>query len=58
MNPRITDNDNGAIHVTHAGEELRGYTYTGEADRRQKMLLAREYVEGWCDGHEAPAEGE
>lgn len=54
MNPRVTDNDNGTIRVTRAGEVLRAYDYEGEADRRHKMLLAREYVEGWCDGRDAP----
>jgi hypothetical protein len=50
MNPRVTDNDTGEISVTLAGKELRGWIYANDGERRQKMLQAREYVEGWCDG--------
>lgn len=52
MNPRVTDNDRGEIAVTHAGKELRGWSYANEDERRAKMLMAREYVEGWCDGRD------
>jgi hypothetical protein len=48
--PRVTDNDQGVITVTLAGEELRGWSYASDDQRRAKMLLAREYVEGWYDG--------
>lgn len=51
--PRVTDNDAGEITVTLNGEELRGWSYKDDAERRTKMLLAREYVEGWCDGRGA-----
>ncbi len=47
--PRVTDNDKGEITVTLNGRELRGWSYTDEFERRQKMMQAREYVEGWCD---------
>lgn len=50
MNPKVTDNDKGEINVTLYGQELRGWSYSGDEERRQKMLQAREYVEGWCDG--------
>lgn len=53
MNPRVTDNDEGEITVTHGGKELRGWSYANDDERRAKMLMAREYVEGWCDGREA-----
>lgn len=52
MNPRVTDNDAGEITVALEGRELRGWSYANDGERRQKMLLAREYVEGWGDGRE------
>lgn len=52
-NPKVTDNDHGEISVTLNGRELRGWSYENDEQRRTKMLLAREYVEGWCDGREA-----
>jgi hypothetical protein len=51
--PRVSDNDSGEISVTFNGKELRGWNYKDDAERRAKMLGAREYVEGWCDGREA-----
>ena len=51
-NPRVTDDDKGNIFVTFEGHEIRGWSYANDAERRTKMLLAREYVEGWCDGRE------
>ncbi len=50
MVPRVTDNDKDEIIVTLDGKELRGWSYASDTERRQKMLQAREYVEGWCDG--------
>ncbi len=52
-NPKVTDNDKGEISVTLDGAELRGWSYENDDQRRVKMLCAREYVEGWCDGREA-----
>lgn len=51
--PRVTDDDKGEIRVTFKGRELRGWSYTSDDERRSKMLAAREYVEGWCDGRDA-----
>lgn len=51
--PRVTDNDKGEITVAIDGKELRGWEYRGDTERRQKMLMAREYVEGWHDGRGA-----
>ena len=48
MNPRVIDNDAGEITVQLAGKEIRGWSYANDSERRQKMLQAREYVEGWC----------
>lgn len=52
---RVIDNDKGEITVSlisPAGKakELRGWSYASDNERRIKMLAAREYVEGWCDG--------
>lgn len=51
-NPRVTDDDHGEITIVYAGKQLRGWSYVSDGERRQKMLLAREYVEGWCDHRE------
>jgi hypothetical protein len=51
--PRVTDDDKSEIRVTFNGKELRGWSYKDDAERRTKMLVAREYVEGWCDGRES-----
>lgn len=55
MQPRVTDNDAGEISVTLNDEELRGWSYSNDAERRTKMGCAREYVEGWCDSKESMA---
>jgi hypothetical protein len=54
-NPRVTDNDSGEITVSLDGRELRGWSYSNDGERRQKMLQAREYVEGWHDAREGAA---
>lgn len=51
-NPRVIDNDRDEITVTLDGKELRGWSYSNEGERRMKMLAAREYVEGYCDGRD------
>lgn len=45
---RVTDNDRDEIIVTLDGNELRGWSYSSEQERRVKMLCAREFVEGFC----------
>jgi len=45
--PRIVDNDRDEITAVMDGEELRGWSYSNDAERRQKMLMAHEYAEGW-----------
>jgi hypothetical protein len=55
MQPRVTDNDDGEITVTLDGNELRGWSYSSDDERRTKMVCAREYVEGWCDSKESMA---
>lgn len=52
-NLRVTDNDQGEITVSLDGKELRGWSYADDNERRIKMVFAREYVEGWCDGRDA-----
>jgi hypothetical protein len=48
MHPKVTDNDKDEITVSLDGRELRGWSYANDGERRQKMLQAHEYVEGWC----------
>ena len=47
---RVFDNDADEITVTLNGRELRGWNYATDAERRTKMLCAREYVDGFYDG--------
>lgn len=51
--PRLIDFDDGKISVRLNDKELRGWSYKDDAERRTKMLAAREYVEGWCDGRDS-----
>lgn len=53
MQPTVSDNDKGEITVSLDGRELRGWLYATDDERRQKMVQAREYVEGWYDGKDA-----
>ena len=55
IQPRVTDNDHGEISVTDAatGKLLRGWYYHDDNERRVKMLCAREWVEGYCEGYRA-----
>lgn len=53
MQPRLTDNDSGEINVALNEKPLRAWHYRDDAERRKNMLLAREYIEGWCDGRSA-----
>ena len=55
MNPRVIDNDHDTVFVRLNGRELRRWFYTTTEEQRMKMRLAREYVEGWCDGRDAKA---
>lgn len=49
MRPIISDNDKDEITATLNGREIRGWSYRSDAERRDRMKLAREYVEGFCD---------
>lgn len=51
--PSVVDFDDGEISVRLNGNELRGWSYKDDAERRVKMLAAREYVEGYCEGRDA-----
>lgn len=53
--PRVIDNDRDEITVTLGGKELRGWSYRDEAERRVKMLAAREFCEGWFQASERRA---
>jgi hypothetical protein len=48
--PRVIDNDRGAVIVTWQGRQIRAWSYNNDDERRTKMMYAREYIEGWCDG--------
>lgn len=48
--PKIIDNDRGLITANVNGHRVRDWIYANDTERRRYMLLAREYVEGWCDG--------
>ena len=45
--PHLTDDDKGEITVTLDGKELRGWSYADDDERRTKMHMAHEYVDGW-----------
>lgn len=53
VRPRVTDNDKGEITITYGGKMIRGWSYSDSTEQMQKMIRAREYIEGWCDGKEA-----
>lgn len=53
--PRVTDNDKDEITVTLDGKEIRGWSYADDAERRVKMLAAREFCEGWHQAIERAA---
>lgn len=52
VTPRVIDNDRDEIVVTLNGNELRGWGYSTEQERRVKMLCAREFVEGFHAGRQ------
>lgn len=52
MQPRVTDDDKDQITVDLNGRQLRGWSYSNDAERRQKMLQAREFAEGWFQAAE------
>lgn len=47
VDPKISDNDHGEISATVNGNEVRGWSYKDDAERRVKMLMAHEFAEGW-----------
>jgi len=49
--PKVFDNDRGAVLAMLNGCSIRGWSYQNDEERRLKTRLAREYVEGWCDGN-------
>jgi len=52
--PKIIDNDRDEITARLDGKELRGWSYANESERRQKMLMAREFAEGWFQAMKQP----
>lgn len=57
MHPKVIDNDQGDITVEVYGKEVRGWSYKDDAERRMKMLAAREFAEGWLSGLARMKEG-
>jgi len=53
VNAKVIDDDKGEIIASLNGVTLRTWIYVGSSARITKMLCAREYVEGWCDGWDA-----
>lgn len=51
--PRIYDDDIDTVIVTFRDVELRSWSYFNDREHHLKMLCARNYVEGWCDGRDA-----
>lgn len=45
--PKVQDNDRDEILAVFDGIFIRGWSYSNEAERRVKMLCAREFCEGW-----------
>jgi hypothetical protein len=47
---RLSDDDRGKIAMTFSDKEMRSWSYASDDERRIKMLVAHEYIEGWRDG--------
>lgn len=45
--PKVIDNDIDEITAVLDGKEIRGWSYSNEAERRVKIKAAREFCEGW-----------
>jgi len=52
MDLRIKDNDKDEIAIMDGTTEVRGYSYANGQERRVKMLMAHEFVEGWYQATE------
>ncbi len=48
--PKVIDNDRDEISVMLNGNQVRGWSYEDETERRWKMRMAREFIEGWHSG--------
>lgn len=44
---KIVDNDKDEVTVMDGDEQIRGWSYADESERRVKMMCAHEFVEGW-----------
>lgn len=48
MTLKVKDDDKDEICVVQEnGQSIRSWEYHSEPERRQKILMAREFVEGW-----------
>lgn len=52
MKIRIADDNQGAIAIMIGDSTIRGWSYANDEERRRKLHMAREYVEGWYDGQD------
>lgn len=52
ISPDLVDNERGDIFVSVEGRAIRMWTYQDDIERRQKMRLAREFIEGWCNARD------
>lgn len=48
--PKIIDNDRDEITAVFGGKEIRGWSYKDGDERRAKMKMAHEFVEGYGQG--------
>lgn len=53
--PKIIDDDHGEITAEINGREIRGWSYSDRSEQRAKMLMAREFAEGWYLAEKASA---
>ncbi|MGB0750179.1 MAG: hypothetical protein ACPGO3_15670 [Magnetospiraceae bacterium] len=45
--PIVIDDDKGTVTAEFLGDEVRSWVYRDRAEQREKMIRAREFVEGW-----------
>ena len=45
--PRIIDDDKGTITAERRARVVRSWSYSDRKEQRKKMLMAREFAEGW-----------
>ena len=51
--PRIFDDDDGTITAEIPTRVVRSWSYENRDEQRMKMLMAREFAEGWYQAGKA-----